>query len=100
MRDPWNGTRIRSAKTAPLTLYEVTDVLKEFDMEKQKTTNPFTLSPLGKRLQTSADETKYAVRIAVSSSARNDTVGIGGAIQVARSARSSPRLETFLSQLG
>ena len=88
-------------------LYEVADVLEDFEMEKLETINPFTLAPWEKRLQTIADETAaekvdagWAVRIDVSSSARNDLVGIGGAIQLATSVRGSPKLETFSSTLG
>jgi ribonuclease HI len=88
-------------------LYEVADVLKDFAMEKLETINPFTLAPWEKRLQTIADktaaakvDTSRAVHIAVGSSARNDVVGIGGAIQVATSAHSSPKLETFSTTLG
>jgi ribonuclease HI len=87
-------------------LYEVADVLKDFDMEKLETINPFTLAPWEKRLWTVTDETAAegtdangAVRIAVSSSARYGLVGIGGAIQLATSSRSS-KLETFSSTLG
>ena len=87
-------------------LYEVADVLKDFEMEKLETINPFILAPWEKRLRVVTDEaaveetdTDYAVRIAVSSSARNGLVGIGGAIRLAISRRSS-RLETFSSTLG
>ena len=88
-------------------LYEVADVLKDFAMEELETINPFTLAPWEKRIQTITDETAaekvdttWAVRAAVSSSARNGLVGIGGAIQLTTSARSKPRLRTFYSTLG
>jgi ribonuclease HI len=88
-------------------LYEVADVLKDFAMEELETINPFTLAPWEKRIQTITDETAaekvdttWAGRAAVSSSARNGLVGIGGAIQLATSARSKPRLRTFYSTLG
>jgi exonuclease III len=86
-------------------LYEVADVLKDFAMEELETINPFTLAPWEKRVQTITDETAAekvdaAVRVAVSSSARNGLVGIGGATQLATSARSKPKLRTFYSTLG
>jgi len=51
-------------------------------------------------MQTGTDNTNYVVRIAVSSSARNEVVGIGGAIRIATSARSSAKLITFSTTIG
>src|SRR5436190_24310032 len=58
-------------------------------MEELETINPFTLAPWEKRVQTITNgtaakqaDTSWAVRIAGSSSARNDVVGIGGAIEM------------------
>ena len=76
-------------------------------MEKPETINSFTLAPWEKRVRTSADEAAdrqiaigSAVRIAVSSSARNELVRIGGAIQIQKSARAEPKVETFSYTLG
>ncbi len=74
-----------------------------------RTVNPCTLAPWGKKVQTIADEstsrqldTGWGVRIAVSSSARNGVVGMGGVIEIHKSARSNPRNEilSFSSTLG
>ena len=88
-------------------LYQVADALKEIEMEKPETINSFTLAPWEKRVRTSADEAAdrqiaigSAVRIAVSSSARNELVRIGGAIQIQKSARAEPKVETFSYTLG
>lgn len=71
-------------------LYQVADALKDIAMEELETINPFTLAPWEKRLQTIADRTiigktdaDWTARIAVSSSARNGMVGVGGAVQLA-----------------
>jgi hypothetical protein len=63
--------------------YQVADALKAVSMDNLETSNPFTLAPWKRRIQTITDETAtelehgYAtVRIAVSSSARNGVVGI------------------------
>jgi ribonuclease HI/exonuclease III len=97
--------RFRNQHRSPL--YEVADVLKDFAMEELETINPFTLAPWEKRVRTVTDETaaeklgmNWAVRVAVSSSARNGLVGIGGVTEVSMSARSKPRLRTFHSTLG
>ena len=99
--------RFRKQHRSPL--YQVAEALKDISMEKLETINPCTLAPWEKRVQTIADESAlrqlemgWAVRIAVSSSARNDVVGIGGAIEIRKSARSDPRNETlsFSSTLG
>src|SRR5258708_12931850 len=84
---------------------EVGDALKEVSMEELETINPFTLAPWEKRVQTITDETAAeevdaAVRVAVSSSARNGLVGIGGATQLVTSARSKPKPRTFYSTIG
>lgn len=58
-------------------------------------------------MEVTADETAareaeagWAIRVAVSSSARNDIVGVGGAIQIPLSMRGGPKLQTFLVTLG
>jgi hypothetical protein len=43
---------------------------------------------------------EWAVRIAISSSARNGIVGMGGAIRLPRSYRDGGTLRTFLTTLG
>ena len=45
-------------------------------------------------------EAGWAIRIAVSSSARNDVVGVGGAIQIPMSMRGGPKLEIFSFTFG
>jgi hypothetical protein len=82
----------------------VADVLKDFVMEELETINLFTLAPWEKRVQTITNKTAAkkvdaAVRVVVSSSARNGLVGISGATQLATSARSKLKLRTFYSTL-
>ena len=86
-------------------LYEVADMLKDFAMEELETINPFTLAPWEKRVpaiidETAANKVDAAVRVAVSCSVRNDLVGVGGATQLATSARSKPKRRTFYSTIG
>jgi hypothetical protein len=86
-------------------MYEVADMLKDFAMEQLETINPFTLAPWEKRVhtiidETAADKVDAAVRVAVSCSVRNGLVGIGGATQLATSARSKPKRRTFYSTIG
>jgi ribonuclease HI len=68
-----------------------------------------TLAPWEKRVQTITDESastqldaRWGARIAVSSSARNSVIGMGGAIEIHKSARNNPRNEilSFSSTLG
>jgi ribonuclease HI len=86
--------------------YQVADVLKDIPMESLETINPFTLAPWEERIQSPPGDTAAghtnadcAVHIAVSSSVRNDVVGIGGVIQIQRSAREDPEVETFSSTI-
>jgi hypothetical protein len=86
-------------------LYEVVDVLKDFTIEELETINPFTLAPWEKRVHTITDEraaekVDTAVRVTVSSSARNGLVGISGATQLVTLAHSKLKLRTFYSTLG
>jgi hypothetical protein len=97
--------KVRRFHRSPL--YQVADVLKDIEMEKMETINPFTLAPWEKRVQTYTDETAarqaeagWAVRIAVSSSARHGVVGVGGAIQMQMLMQGDSRVETFSSTLG
>jgi ribonuclease HI len=86
-------------------LYEVADVLKDFAMEQLETINPFTLAPWEKRVHTIIDETvadrmDAAVCVAVSCSVRKGLVGIGGATEMATSARKKPVRRTFYITIG
>jgi hypothetical protein len=88
-------------------LYQMADALKDIALEELETINPFTLAPWEKRVQTIAEETaarqadtSRAVRIAISNSARNDVVGIGGAIQLSPLVQEGSGLLTFSSTLG
>lgn len=79
-------------------------------MEELETINPFTLAPWVERAQTiitdesGAETTEVgsggAVRIALSSSARNDVVGVGGVIEILIQAHGSSMLERFSFTLG
>lgn len=70
--------------------YQVATALNEIPIEELETINPFTLAPWVGRAQVMlADEDRtgptqadagWAVRIAVSSSARNGVVGAGGGV--------------------
>jgi hypothetical protein len=87
--------------------YQVANALKDIRMEKMETINPFTLAPWEQRVQTIADEIAarqadagWAIRIAVSSSARNEVVGVGGTIRIPESVQGGPGLETFSFTLG
>ena len=69
-------------------LYHVADALKHIDMETLETINPFTLAPWEERMQTDIDEQKEpepqaggCMQVAVRSSARNELVGFGVAIE-------------------
>ncbi|KAJ0133094.1 Uncharacterized protein HZ326_23838 [Fusarium oxysporum f. sp. albedinis] len=79
-------------------------------MEELETINPFTLAPWVERVQTIVDDGDslgttqadlgWAVRAAVSSSARNGVVGVGGVIEIPASVRGGPELERFSFTLG
>ncbi len=95
--------RFRRQHRSPL--YEVAEVLKDLPMEELETINPFTIAPWEKRVHTivdeaAADKVDAAVRVAVSCSVRNGLVGIGGATQLATSARSKPKRRTFYATIG
>ncbi len=103
-----NASRIRKfGKRYRSPLYQVADALKDIAIEELETINPFTLAPWEKRVQTITDETAamqadagWAVRIAVSSSARNDVVGMGGVVELPASGSDNSKVETFSSTLG
>jgi ribonuclease HI len=88
-------------------LYQVVTALGDVPMEELETIRPFTLAPWQERVETITDESAtghskagWAIRIAVSSSARNDVVGVGGAVKLPVSMRGGSRLETFSVTLG
>ena len=69
-------------------LYHVADALKHIDMETLETINPFTLAPWAERVQADggeqlegAAEAGGCMQVAVSSSARNELVGFGVALE-------------------
>ena len=69
-------------------LYQVADALKSIDMESLETINPFTLAPWEARVQTDDKPISEgstipggSMQIALSSSARNELVGFGVAIE-------------------
>ena len=91
--------------------YQVATVLNEIPMEELETINPFTLAPWAERLQAIMDDGDaaaaaaradlgWAVRVAVSSSARNGLVGVGGAVDLPASVRGGPKVEPFSFTLG
>ncbi|KAJ6436634.1 reverse transcriptase [Purpureocillium lavendulum] len=85
--------------------YQVATAVNEIPMEDLETINPFTLAPWVERVQAiMADEEEsvvsrtdqgWAVRLAVSGSARNELVGIGGAVDLPASVRGGPKVEPF-----
>ena len=83
-----NTSRMRKfRKQHRSPLYQVADALQDVPMEELETIKPWSIPPWEERLLTVFDEsaaqhrdTARAIRIAVSSSARNGIVGIGGAI--------------------
>jgi ribonuclease HI len=88
-------------------LYQVADALKSIEMETLETINPFTLAPWEERVQGDGQdlpetqtETGGVMRIAVSSSARNEIVGFGVAIEKQPPRYRKPRLKTFSVTLG
>ena len=88
-------------------LYQVADALKNIKMESLETINPFTLAPWEERIQgddqelpETQPETGGVMRIAVSSSARNEIVGFGVAIENQPPRYRKPRLKTLSVTLG
>ncbi|OQE10076.1 hypothetical protein PENFLA_c095G04748 [Penicillium flavigenum] len=88
-------------------LYQVADALKHIDMETLETINPFTLAPWEERMQTDIDQpqdfqTRAGVymQIAVSSSARNELVGFGVAIEKQPPRYRKLKLKTLSVTLG
>ena len=88
-------------------LYQVADALKSITMETLETINPFTLAPWEERVRSNSHdvpetqtEAGGVMRIAVSSSARNEMVGFGVAIEKQPPRYRKPRLKTFSVTLG
>ncbi|KAK6206220.1 reverse transcriptase [Colletotrichum tabaci] len=99
--------RIRRFKIYCSPLLQVAETLKEMPMEQLETIDPLTLSPWEERVKVVVDgaetrETGVAetVRIAVSSSARNGIVGVGGVVQKPAAVGDDPEPESFSFTLG
>jgi hypothetical protein len=76
-------------------------------VEQLETILPFALAPWEEQIEAITDEAAarkadigWAIRIAVSSSARHGVVGAGGAVQMSASVSGGPILETFSFTLG
>ncbi|KAI3110835.1 hypothetical protein CBS147330_9924 [Penicillium roqueforti] len=88
-------------------LYQVADALKHIDMETLETINPFTLVPWEARVQAGVEATPQSpivlgglMQIATSSSARNELVGFGVAIERQPPRYRKLRLKTLSLTLG
>jgi hypothetical protein len=96
-------------------LRRIADACKELPRDAMETIEPFALAPWEERMQATLggqegeedDKIKelakagWAVRIATSSSARNDLVGMGGTVRIPISlARAGKIIETFSVTLG
>lgn len=88
-------------------LYQVADALKHIDMETLETINPFTLAPWEARVQAGVEATPQSpivlgglMQIATSSSARNELVGFGVAIERQPPRYRKLRLKTLSVTLG
>lgn len=88
-------------------LYQVAEALKSIDMETLETINSFTLAPWAKRVQSDSHdvpetqtEAGGVMRIAVSSSAWNEMVGFGVAIEKQPPRYRKSRLESLSVMLG
>lgn len=101
-------SRIRAfRKSYRSPLYQVATTLRDVPMEQLEIIQPLTLAPWEERVEVITDEAaareaeaSWAIRIAVSSSARNDVVGVGGAVQISAAVRGGPELVTFSFTLG
>jgi ribonuclease HI len=88
-------------------LYQVADFLKDVPLGNLEIISPFTLAPWERRVRIGTDNditlpthADAAVLVAVSSSARNGLVGIGGATETKTSSHSDPIVATFSSTIG
>jgi hypothetical protein len=83
-----NTAQIKKFRRYHRSLYQGADALKNIEMETLETINPFTLAPWEVRVQAGVEATPQSptvpgglVQIATSSSARNELVGFGVAIE-------------------
>ena len=88
-------------------LYHVADALKHVDLETLEIINPFTLAPYDERVQINVNrqdepqtEAGGLMQIAVSSSARNELVGFGVAIEKQPPRNRKLKFKTFSVTLG
>ncbi|OQD94840.1 hypothetical protein PENSOL_c023G07510 [Penicillium solitum] len=88
-------------------LYQVADALKNIEMETLETINPFTLAPWEVRVQADVEATPQSptvpgglMQIATSSSARNELVGFGVAIERQPPRYRKLKLKTLSATLG
>ncbi|KAJ6020347.1 hypothetical protein N7522_000422 [Penicillium canescens] len=88
-------------------LYQVADALKNIEMETLETINPFTLAPWEVRVQAGVEVTPQPptvpgglMQIATSSSARNELVGFGLAIERQPPRYRKLKLQTLSVTLG
>jgi ribonuclease HI len=88
-------------------LYQVADTLKNIEMEALETITPFTLAPWEARMQIGVEATPDSptvpggsIQVAVSSSARNELVGFGVAIEKQPPRYRKLKLKTFFVTLG
>lgn len=88
-------------------LYQIADALRHIDMETLETINPFTLAPWEERIQPGEDPPPdlqttagLYMQIAVSSSARNELVGFGVAIEKQPPRYRKLKLKTLSVTLG
>ncbi|KAH7462749.1 hypothetical protein FOMA001_g18433 [Fusarium oxysporum f. sp. matthiolae] len=107
--------RIKAFRRFISPLRRIADACKELPRDAMETIQPFALAPWEERMQATLggqegeedDKIKelakagWVVRIATSSSARNDMVGMGGTVQIPISlARAGKIIETFSVTLG
>ena len=84
--------------------HQVAEVLKDIPLESLETVNPFVLAPWEDATvddtATEQMEAGWAVRIAISSSVRNNMLEIGAVVRIPLSMRGGPRDESFKVTLG
>lgn len=87
-------------------LYQVAEKLKHLSLMQLETIQPYSLEPWRERLQVSLRDSNDGVcvgwtkAVAVSSSARNAIVGVGGVIQTENAATGQLKREAFSFTLG
>ncbi|EEY24045.1 conserved hypothetical protein [Verticillium alfalfae VaMs.102] len=90
--------------------FEVATALKNLPVDELETIAPFAVAPWTERINTIVDGAEVEpwseahrdgnVRIAVSSSARNDLVGVGGVVEMPQVSQGGPKLVKFSFLLG